>query len=48
MRFHDVENPIVEVVKHANLHCMEEVGLREGAHDTGNMLKHGEFSVNMV
>jgi hypothetical protein len=27
---------------------MEEVGLREVAHDTGDMLKHVESSVNMV
>jgi hypothetical protein len=27
---------------------MEEVGLREVAHDTGNMSKHVEFSVNMA
>jgi hypothetical protein len=27
---------------------MEEVGLREIAHDTGNMLKHVESSVNIA
>jgi hypothetical protein len=27
---------------------MEEVGLREVAHDTGNMWKHVESSVNMA
>jgi hypothetical protein len=27
---------------------MEEVGLREVAHDTGNMSKHVESSVNMA
>jgi hypothetical protein len=27
---------------------MEEVGLREVTHDTGNMSKHIEFSVNMA
>jgi hypothetical protein len=27
---------------------MEEVGLREVAHDTGNMSKHVESSVNMI
>jgi len=43
-----VENPLLEVVKHANLHCMEEVGLTEVAHNTGNVSKHVEFSVNMV
>jgi len=43
-----VENPLVEVVKHAILHCMEEVGLLEVAHVIGNMSKHVEFSVNMA
>jgi hypothetical protein len=27
---------------------MEEIGLREVAHDTGNMSKHVESSVNMA
>jgi hypothetical protein len=45
---HEVENPLLEVVKHADLHCMEEVGLLEVAHDTGNMLKHVESSVDMA
>jgi len=48
MRLHEVENPLLEVVKHANLHCMEEVGLREVAQYTGNMLKHVESSVDMA
>jgi hypothetical protein len=48
MRLYEVDNPPLEVVKHANLHCMEEVGLREVAHNTGNMSKHVEFSVNMA
>jgi hypothetical protein len=48
-----VENPLLEVIKHADLHCMEEVGLQEVglqevAHDTGNMSKHVESSVNMM
>jgi len=45
---HEVENPLPEVIKHADLHCMEDVGLREVAHDTGNMLKHVESLVNTV
>jgi hypothetical protein len=48
MHLHDVENSLLEVVKHADLHCMEEVGLREVTHNTGNMSKHVEFSVNMA
>jgi hypothetical protein len=43
-----VENPLLEVVKHADLHCREEVGLREAAHNTGNMSKHIESSVIMA
>jgi hypothetical protein len=43
-----MENPLLEVVKHVDLHCMEGVGLREVAHDTGNMSKHVEFSVNIA
>ena len=48
MRLHEVENQLVEVVKHADLHCMGEVRLREVAHDTGNMSKNAESSVNMA
>jgi len=48
VRLHDVENPLLEVVKHADLHCMEEIGLREVAHNTGNVSKHVESSVNMA
>jgi hypothetical protein len=43
-----VEIPLLEVVKHADLHCMEKVGLREIAHNTGNMWKHVESLVNMA
>jgi hypothetical protein len=48
MRLHEVENQFLEVVKHADLHCMEEVGRREVAPNTGNMSKHVESSVNMA
>ena len=48
MRLHEVENTLLEVVKHAYLHCMEEVGLREVTHDTGNMSKHVESLVDMA
>jgi hypothetical protein len=48
MRLHEVRNPLLEVVKHADLHCMEEVGLREVAHNTENVSKHVESSVNMA
>ena len=48
MLLHEVENPLLEVVKHADLHCLEEVGLREVPDDTGNMSKQVESSVNMA
>jgi len=48
VHLHDVENPLLEVVKHADLHCMEEIGLWEVAHNTVNMSKNVESSVNMV
>jgi hypothetical protein len=48
VRLHEVEIPLLEVVRHADLHCMEEVGLREVAHNAGNMSKQVESPVNMV
>jgi len=45
---HEVENPLLEVVKHGDLYCMEEVRLREVATNMGNLSKHVESSVNMV
>jgi hypothetical protein len=48
VRLHEVENPLLEVVKHADLHCMEEVGLREIAHNTENMSKYVESLVNIA
>jgi len=48
VRLHEVENALLEVVMHADLHCMKEVGLREVAHNTGNVSKHVESSVNMA
>ena len=45
---HEVENPLLEEVKHADLHCMEEVRLREVAHHTRNRSKQVESSVNMI
>ena len=48
MRLDEVENPLLEVVKRANLYFMEEVGLQEVAHDTGVILKNIAFSVIMA
>ena len=45
---HDVENPLLEVVKDADLQCMEQVVLREVAHNAGNMSKHVESMANMA
>jgi hypothetical protein len=43
-----VEYSFLVVMKHPDLNCMEGVGLWEGTHDTGNMSKHIESSVNMA
>jgi len=48
MLLHEVENLLLEVVKHADLHWVEEVGLREVAHNRGNMSKHVEYLVNIA
>jgi len=48
MRFHEVDNALLEAVKHADLHCVEEVGLQKVGHGSGNMSKHIESSVSMV
>jgi hypothetical protein len=48
MHLNDVENPSVEVVKHANLHCVEDVGLWEIPHNTGNMSTHVAFWVHIT
>jgi len=44
---HEVEYPLLEVIKYGNLKCVEEVRLWEVAHNTGTMSKHVESSVNM-
>jgi hypothetical protein len=48
IRLHDVDHPLMVVVKHADLHCIEEVGLRAATYDTRNKLKHFESSVTMM
>jgi hypothetical protein len=45
---HEVGNPLLQMVKHADLHCKEEVGLQEITYDTGNQSKYIESSVPMV
>jgi len=44
----EVENPLLEVAQHTDLHCMEEVWLREVAHNTGYMLIQVESLVDIV
>jgi len=46
VHLHEVENPLLEVVKHANPHYMKKVTLWEVAQHTGNMSKHIEFSLD--
>jgi hypothetical protein len=48
MCLHQVDNPLLEVVKYADLRCMEEVGLRKIASNTGTMSKQVESLVNMA
>jgi len=48
MRHHVVENPLHEVVKRADVKCMEDVGLRGVVHNTGNMFTPAESMVNLV
>jgi hypothetical protein len=45
---HAVENALLEVVKHADLHSMEEVRLREVPHNTENVSNHVKSLVNMA
>jgi hypothetical protein len=44
MCLHDVENLLLEVFKHGDLHCVVVVGNREVTLDTGNVLQDVEFS----
>jgi hypothetical protein len=48
MGLHEVENRLLEVVEHAELHGMEVVGLWAVVHNTGNLSKHIESSVKMA
>jgi len=48
VRLHEVENPLLEGVKHADLNCMEKVGIREVTHNARHMLIHVQSYVNMV
>jgi hypothetical protein len=37
---HEVENPLLGVIKNANLHCMEKIQGWEVAHHVGHMAKN--------
>ena len=43
-----MENRLLEVIKLADLHVMMEVEPLQVVHNTGNMSKHVEFSVNIA
>jgi len=45
---HEVESPLLDVAKQANLHWIEEARHWEIAQDTGIISKHVESSVNMA
>ena len=48
LRLHEVEYPLLLVVRYAYLHYTEEVGLREVVHDTGNISIHVDASEDMT
>jgi hypothetical protein len=48
LRLHEGDNLPLEVVKHADLHCIKEVSLKEVAHNSGKMSRYVETSVNMA
>jgi hypothetical protein len=48
MLHHEVQNPLLEVVKHAVLNCMQKVELRQVAHNARTRLIHVESSVSMM
>jgi hypothetical protein len=48
LHLHEGDNLPLEVVKHADLHWMKEVSLKEVAHNSGKMSRHVETSVNMA
>ena len=48
MHLREVENPPWEVVNNGDLQCMEEVGLREVTHNTGNKSRQVESLVKMA
>jgi len=45
---HEEEDPLLVLVKHADLHCMEEFWHREVTHNTWSMSKLVECLANMV
>ena len=45
---HEVEHPLLELVKHADQHGKEEIAHQEVAKDTENMPKDVKCSVHML
>jgi len=43
-----LKNPFLNVVNHADVHYLEKFGLREVAHNSGNMSKHTATLVNIA
>jgi hypothetical protein len=48
MSLYEMEYPLLEVIKHANQHLMEEFRLDEIAHNIWNLSKYIELSVKMA
>jgi hypothetical protein len=43
-----VQFPLWEGMKHVDLHCMEQIGVQEVTHNSGNTLQCVKSSVNML
>jgi len=48
VHLHEEENPLLQLVKHGDLNCIEEVGHGEVAHHTWNISKNMHSSVEMA
>jgi hypothetical protein len=43
----ELENPLLEVTKYDDVNCIDDVGLRQVAHDTGSLSKYVQSLRNM-
>jgi hypothetical protein len=48
VRLHEVDNPLLDVMKYADLNWIEEIRLWEVAHDTENLSKPRESLVKLA